>query len=169
MSNQKIAEFIFGILDMSVTSELPKDEQLDMIKADLENIKGTSLYYYLQSACEINAGQCEEGSIKKLRYVTLSTGTGMGDELIIFETNAPIDMLKELEKESCEIYIKGGDSEDVPIWGEVLNKRGYTFEYVDSCRHVTPYGSSRSWLETHELASEIKEQYVIDNQPELTK
>lgn len=32
MSNQKIAEFIFGMLDMSVTSELPEDEQLEMIK-----------------------------------------------------------------------------------------------------------------------------------------
>ena len=169
MSNQKIAEFILGMLDMSVTSELPEDEQLEMIKNDLENIKDTSLYYYLQSACEIHAGQCEEGGIEKMRYVTLSTGTGMGDELIIFETNAPVDVLKELEKESCEIYINGGVSEDIPIWEEVLNKQGYTFEYVESCRHVTPRGSSRSWLEAHELVSEIKEQYVIDNQPELTK
>lgn len=65
MSNQKIAEFIFGMLDMSVTSELPEDEQLEMIKNDLENIKDTSLYYYLQSACEIHTRQCKKGSIAK--------------------------------------------------------------------------------------------------------
>lgn len=52
MINKKIAEFIFGMMDMSVASELPEDEQLEMIEKDLESIKDTNLYYYLKSAYE---------------------------------------------------------------------------------------------------------------------
>ena len=33
-----------------------------------------------------------------IRLITLSDGTGMGDELIIFKTNAPVEELKKLEK-----------------------------------------------------------------------
>ena len=51
---RKIAEFIFGMVDMSVTSELPEEEQLEMIEKDLESIKDTNLYYYLLSAFENN-------------------------------------------------------------------------------------------------------------------
>lgn len=42
------------------------------------------------------------------RYITLSDGTGMGGELIIFKTNAPIDVLKELENKCCELKKNGG-------------------------------------------------------------
>lgn len=52
---------------------------------------------------------------KNLRLVALSDGTGMGDEVLVFKTNAPVNRLKELEKQSCEVYINGGDSEDVPM------------------------------------------------------
>lgn len=52
MNNQELAEFIFGMVDMSVASELPEDKQIEMIKGDLEKIEDTNLYYYLQSACE---------------------------------------------------------------------------------------------------------------------
>lgn len=52
MENQKIAEFIFGMADAGVASELPEQEQIEMIIEDLEAIKDTSLYYYLSCACE---------------------------------------------------------------------------------------------------------------------
>lgn len=41
---------------------------------------------------------------QETRYIALSDEPGMGGELIIFETNAPAERLKELERESCEIY-----------------------------------------------------------------
>ena len=52
MDNYKLAQFIFGMVDMSVASELPEAEQIQSIKEDLDSIKGTNLYYYLCSACE---------------------------------------------------------------------------------------------------------------------
>ena len=33
-----------------------------------------------------------------MRLITLSDGTSMGDSLIVFETDAPIEELKELER-----------------------------------------------------------------------
>lgn len=99
------------------------------------------------------------------RLITLTDGTGMGDALIIFKTNAPPDILRNLEIASCNIYIHGGSYDDVPIWSAELAKKGYVFEYVDSCRHVTPYGKSTDWLENHEIGSKINEHYVIENQP----
>lgn len=44
-----------------------------------------------------------------MRLITLSDGTGMGDELIVFKTNAPEEELKKLENMSCEVYQKGGN------------------------------------------------------------
>lgn len=40
------------------------------------------------------------------RLITLSDGTGMGGELLVFRTDAPAEVLSELEKISCEIFIK---------------------------------------------------------------
>jgi len=100
-----------------------------------------------------------------LRHVILTDGTGMGDSVIIFETDSPVDELKELERISCEVYINGGDYEDVPNWASVLKEKGYTFEYVDSHQHITPTGTSREWLE--DKYPEIMENYVIENQPEI--
>ena len=37
-----------------------------------------------------------------IRLITLSDGTGMGDELIIFRTNAPVEELKKLENVYCK-------------------------------------------------------------------
>ena len=99
------------------------------------------------------------------RFITLTEGTGMGDAVIVFETNAPIERLQELEKISCDVYLNGGDCEDVPIWAEVLSNEGYCFEYVDDYRHITAYGTSKDWLEKNYKF--ISEHYVIDNQPEL--
>ena len=65
-----------------------------------------------------------------IRLITLSDGTGMGDELIIFKTNAPVEELKKLEKISCQVYLDGGDFEDVRIWAGVIGEKGYLFEYV---------------------------------------
>lgn len=101
--------------------------------------------------------------MEKERLIALSDGTGMGDELIIFKTNAPVSELIELEKQSCQVYLDGGDDKDVPIWGEILTKKGYMFEFVDSHRHITPYGSSRTWMELD--YPEVTEHYVIENQP----
>lgn len=52
MSNREIAEFIFGMVDMGVASELPEEEQIQYITDDLEEIEGTSLHYYLNHICE---------------------------------------------------------------------------------------------------------------------
>ena len=89
------------------------------------------------------------------RYITLMDGVGMGDMVIVFKTNAPIDELKTLEKIS--------NDGDVPIWGKVLTDKGYVFEYIDSHQHITPYGTSKEWLE--EKYPQITEHYCIDNQP----
>lgn len=97
------------------------------------------------------------------RLITLSDGTGMGDELIVFKTNAPEKELKELETASNKYYTDGESCEEVPIWADVLTEKGYAFEYVDSHQHVTAYATSSEWLK--ENYPDITEQYVIENQP----
>lgn len=99
------------------------------------------------------------------RLIALADGSTMGDMMIVFATNAPIEELKELEKSSNDIYINGGDEEDVPIWAEILKNKGYVFEYVDECRHITPLGTSSEWLK--ENYPRIAERYCIENQPEM--
>lgn len=69
------------------------------------------------------------------RLITLSDGTGMGGELLVIRTDAPAEVLSELEKISCEIFINGANYEDVPIWADVLKEKGYEFTYIDSCTH----------------------------------
>lgn len=96
------------------------------------------------------------------RYIALSDGTRMGDNMYIFRTNAPVEELKALEKVSCEAYI---NDTEYPVWEEVLNDKGYSFSYIAEHRHVTPLGTSDMWLKT-EYPS-ITEQYVIENQPEI--
>ena len=54
MNNNEIAQFILGMVDMSVASELPEEEHLEYLMKDLESIKETNLYYYLESACARN-------------------------------------------------------------------------------------------------------------------
>ena len=94
------------------------------------------------------------------RLVSLMDGTAMNDQTIIFKTNAPAEELKELERISCEVYLNGGDYEDVPIWETVLNDKGYVFEYMDSS---TNCGSE--FLE-HTYAY-VTEHYIIENQPDV--
>ena len=55
--------------------------------------------------------------------------------------------------------------DDVPNWGSEVKAMGYYWEYVDEQDHVTPYGTSKSWLQTQYL--ECKERYVIDDQPNI--
>lgn len=91
------------------------------------------------------------------RLVSLAEGTGMGGYLHIFKTDAPIEELNTLENISnSSIY------EDAPIWSIELNKKGFIFEHLDSCRHVTPYTTSSDWLE--EYYPEIKEHYCIEDE-----
>ena len=99
------------------------------------------------------------------RLISLTDGTGMGDMVIIFETNAPAKELKELERISCEVYLNSGDYEDVPIWAKVLTEKGYVFDYVAEHQHITAHGTSQDWLENK--YSSITEHYVIENQPEI--
>lgn len=99
------------------------------------------------------------------RLITLSDGTTMGGKLLVIRTDAPAEVLSKLEKISCEIFINGADYEDVPIWADVLKEKGYEFAYIDSCTHVTAYGTSRDWLE--ETFGEINEKYVIEDQTDI--
>lgn len=99
-----------------------------------------------------------------MRLITLMDGTGMGNSLIVFETDAPVKELKELEKISCQVYIDKRDDSEVPIWSKVLSEKGYTFEYVNEHQHITPYGSSSDWIERE--YPEIQEHYIIENQPD---
>lgn len=52
MDNEKLANWILGMVDMSIASEFSKEEQLQMMREDLNSIKETNLYYYLVSAYE---------------------------------------------------------------------------------------------------------------------
>lgn len=99
------------------------------------------------------------------RLISLSDGTGMGGELLVIRTDAPAEVLSELEKISCEIFINGSDAEKVPIWADVLEEKGYEFAYIDSCTHVTAYGTSSDWLK--ETFGEINEKYIIEDQPDI--
>lgn len=97
------------------------------------------------------------------RLIALSDGSGMGDVMIVFKTNAPIEELKELNKISNDIYINGGDAEDVPIWANILTDKGYVFDYVDEHQHITPFKTSEEWLK--EKYPQITEHYCVENQP----
>lgn len=92
-----------------------------------------------------------------MRKFGLYDGEGMGGELIIFESDAPVFRLKKLEKLSKECFRK---NKEIPIWSIVLQSNGYTCEYIDSCSHVTPYTTSGEWQK--ENFPEVKEFYFID-------
>ncbi len=119
---------------------------------------------YLRGCCQ-NQNKENTNIANNNRLITLSDGTGMGDSVYVFKTNAPIEELKALEEESNNIYLKGGSSEDIPIWATVLEKKGYIFEYEDECQHITPHGTSESWLA--DKYDNITEHYQIDNQPNM--
>lgn len=100
--------------------------------------------------------------MNNLRLITLSDGSGMGNCRYIFNTNAPSKVLKDLERESCKIYMNGGNDEDVPIWADVLKLNGYIFDYIDECEHVTAFGTSSDWINAK--YPQITEHYYIENQ-----
>lgn len=54
MNNRKLAEFILGMVDMSVANELPEEEHLNLLEHDLNDIRDTNLYYYLVNGYENN-------------------------------------------------------------------------------------------------------------------
>ncbi|MDO4471272.1 MAG: hypothetical protein Q4C84_15670 [Bacillota bacterium] len=105
-------------------------------------------------------------TVQKERLVTLSDGTCMNDILYVIHTDAPVLVLKELEMLSCKAYEDGAEDE-VPIWKDVIEGKGYKFEYIDEQQHITAFNSSRSWLE--EKYPQIAEHYIIENQPSLKK
>lgn len=90
-----------------------------------------------------------------LRQIAFSTGEGMGDEMIIMETDAPQSRLNDLETESCNV----DDYEDVPNWFSTLQDEGYIADYVDEHQHITPYSSSAEWMD--EYFNNINEIYYI--------
>ena len=75
-------------------------------------------------------------TVQKERLVTL----------YVIHTDAPVLVLKELEMLSCKAYEDGAEDE-VPIWKDVIEGKGYKFEYIDEQQHITAFNSSRSWLE----------------------
>lgn len=99
-------------------------------------------------------------TVQKERLVTLSDGTCMNDILYVIYTDAPVLVLKELEMLSCKAYENGAEDE-VPIWKDVIEGKGYKFEYIDEQQHITAFNSSRSWLE--EKYPQIAEHYIIEN------
>ncbi len=99
-----------------------------------------------------------------MRNIALSDGDGMAGELMVFKTDVPEDELKKIEKISCQIYTKTDDTSEVPIWSEVFGKKGFTFQYVDSCTHVTAFCTSSDWLK--EKFPEVKEIYKIEKYKE---
>lgn len=99
------------------------------------------------------------------RLITLTDGLTMGDMTIVFRTNAPVEVLKELEKVSNAVYLNSGSEEDVPIWAEVLKNKGYVFDYLDEHQHITAFGTSSEWL--RENYPQITEHYCIESQPEM--
>lgn len=101
------------------------------------------------------------------RLIALSDGTSMGGTLLVFKTNAPKELLKELQRRSCDAFITGNGEEDVPFWMCEIAEKGYECEYVAEHGHITPWGTSSSWLEIN--YPECKERYVIEDQPDLAR
>lgn len=95
-----------------------------------------------------------------MRFITLTDGLGMADSLYIFNTNAPKLVLENLEKYSNFVASNTDCYEDIPIWCEELESKGYIFDYVDEHRHITPYGDSTTWLA--ENYGYINEHYTIE-------
>lgn len=89
------------------------------------------------------------------RLIGIVDGDGMGGYVYIIKTNAPKSRLSELEQE-CSYC----NCDDMPDWAEVLTEEGYTYTYIDECRHVTPYGTSEEWLE--DKYPGVIEMYYID-------
>ena len=99
-----------------------------------------------------------------MRLIALSDGTRDQDSLIVFETNAPVEILKKLEKQSCDVFLSGsGCYDDVPIWRDVLTEQGYEFNCIDSQFHTIGFKTSEQWLKDD--FPDITEKYVIENQP----
>lgn len=99
-----------------------------------------------------------------MRNIILVDGTGMDGTTCVFQTNAPVETLKELEKISCDAYITGGGAEDVPIWSKEVSKKGYEFTYVDEYPNVSPFGTADEWQK--QKYPHVTEVYTIENQPE---
>lgn len=96
------------------------------------------------------------------RFIGVSNGSSMAGTMIIYETDAPATELKELEEKTNRINMDENSYEDVSNWFEPLKSKGYVFNYVAEHDHVSPYGTSKMWLEN--IYSDIQELYYIENQ-----
>lgn len=96
--------------------------------------------------------------MKKNEKNFLQDRTEMGDTLYIFETDAPIEHLKKLEKISCDAYINGNRYDDIPVWANELEKKGYIFKCIDEFQNIGVYSSS---YDLRDKYSDIKEEYLI--------
>lgn len=101
---------------------------------------------------------------RKERTILLWDGDGMDGELVTILTDAPVDVLKNLEIESNK-DLENGDN--APSWVEVLQKKGYTASVTDSCSNMTPYTSSREWKKEHYKG--VDEVYSIKYSRELER
>lgn len=158
------------------------DDDLEEIEEEVESLSDTfellkaderfnSLAHHLDLMMMDEAFENKEELHLEKRRIAFSTGDTMGDEMIVFETDAPQSRLKELEKESCKEYTIARETDDydnIPNWFEVLANEGYVTDFIDSHEHVTPFTSSKLWLEEH--FRNIDEIYYIHSeQPEQEK
>lgn len=109
--------------------------------------------------------------MNKERYITLCDGTTMGAELTIIKTNAPENLLRELEEKACEAYRLYGNDAEIPLWYNEVKKMGYTYEYIDSYMPISTVLRLEEFIRELEkkFNIEIAENYLIEDQPELGK
>lgn len=88
--------------------------------------------------------------------------------MLIIKTTVPVELLKNLQQQSCAPYFQGNNN--IPVWSIVVTGVGYLFKIVDSCENVNDSSTSDEWLtewiENHEFCKVIDEHYIIENQPE---
>jgi len=108
--------------------------------------------------------QKKESEVNKsennMRNIVFGEGTSMGDTVYVVQTDAPKELLNELLERSNKVYIDGGDYNDIPIWAEEISKKGYTFDFIDEMNAVN---YDIDMLDDYD----IKEEYIIENQPDL--
>ena len=129
------------------------DDDLEEIEEEVESLSDTfellkaderfnSLAHHLDLMMMDEAFENKEELHLEKRRIAFSTGDTMGDEMIVFETDAPQSRLKELEKESCKEYTIARETDDydnIPNWFEVLANEGYVTDFIDSHVH-SPMG-----------------------------
>ena len=132
--------------------EIPLGTEPEYIEASYETGTFEECEIYLDEMVEYDRVEAANES----RLILFSDGDGMGDFLYVAMTNAPAEELNNLLARSREAIKKG---EDMPIWQNILTKKGYIFNVIDEYRHVTAYGTSKSWRE--ENYPNVTEEYFV--------